>query len=253
MRTVLLAFVAAGAGCAEPELRSTEQASHSWANHHWARTTASFTLRVGDNVTSAWDVYLDTTIGDWSRSQVLELSETAGAASGRRCTATSGRVEVCNATYGRTRWLGVATIWLSGSHITAGTAKLNDTYFNTARYNTPAWRNFVMCQEVGHTLGLDHQDEDFDNEPLGSCLDYSDDPAPNQHPNTHDYDQLEAIYEHLDGTTTIDQLSEPADGNAPLADWGALVASTRDGRHETYVRDLGNDRSLVTFVTWASE
>jgi hypothetical protein len=40
---------------------------------------------------------------------------------------------------------------------------VNDTYFNTPKYDTSAWRNLVMCQEVGHTLGLDHQDEDFDN------------------------------------------------------------------------------------------
>jgi predicted Zn-dependent protease len=60
---------------------------------------------------------------------------------------------------------------VSGSHIVQGTTKVNDTYFNTATYNTRAWRQLVMCQEVGHTFGLDHQDETFNNPNLGSCMD----------------------------------------------------------------------------------
>src|SRR4029453_1923478 len=66
-------------------------------------------------------------------------------------------------------------------------------------YNSNAWRQLVTCQEVGHTFGLDHQDENFTNANLGTCMDYTNDPSTNQHPNQHDYDQLEAIYAHLDG------------------------------------------------------
>ena len=53
---------------------------------------------------------------------------------------------------------------------------MNDSYFNTAKYNTPAWRRLVMCQEVTHDFGLDHQDEIFNNANLGSCMDYTNDP-----------------------------------------------------------------------------
>ena len=105
--------------------------------------------------------------------------------------------------YGNNGWLGIAQIWASGSHITQGVVKLNDTYFNTPTYDTGSWRQFVMCQEIGHTFGLDHQDENFNNANLGSCMDYTNNPSSNQHPNTHDYDQLESIYSHVDGTTTV--------------------------------------------------
>ena len=137
------------------------------------------------------------------------------------------------------------------THITAGTVKLNDTYFNTASYNTPAWRNLVSCQEVGHTLGLDHQDENFDNPNLGTCMDYTSDPSTNQHPNQHDYDELVTIYSHLDSTTTVG-LAAPATkaGNAPSS-WGRVVAGSRASGHSTYVRNDGNGNFLVTFVTWA--
>src|SRR5688572_31754287 len=53
-----------------------------------------------------------------------------------KCRPTAGRIEVCNAAYGNNGWLGIAQIWISGAHITQGTTKLNDTYFNTDTYNT---------------------------------------------------------------------------------------------------------------------
>ncbi len=185
-------------------------ATHSWGRYHWGRTSNPFTLKLGDNVSSAWDPYLATTSADWSQSSVLDTTIVAGATTGSTCAPTTGRVEVCNAAYGNTGWLGVAQIWIvrqgKYQHITKATAKMNDTYFNTAPYNTPAYRNLVMCQEVGHTFGLDHQDENQTNPNLGTCMDYTrdpDGPPSNEHPNQHDYDQLAAIYAHTDSSTTV--------------------------------------------------
>jgi hypothetical protein len=84
--------------------------------------------------------------------------------------------EVCNRKYGFNGWLGVAGIWASGNHITQGYVKLNDSYFNTASYNTAAWRRMVTCQELGHTFGLGHTDETFNNANQGTCMDYTNDP-----------------------------------------------------------------------------
>jgi len=229
-------------------------ANHSWNGYHWARIQNPFALKVGDNVNSTWDSYLDTTVSDWSNSSVLDLTKVAGQSRNtKRCSATSGRVEVCNSTYGSTGWLGVASIWASGSHITQGTVKLNDTYFNTPTYNTPAWRNLVACQEVGHTLGLDHQDENFNNANLGTCMDYTNNPSTNQHPNQHDYDELVTIYSHLDSTTTIGAVPpgfQNADTSTP-AQWGKLIRQSRDGRLGLYMRDFGGGHKIFTFVFWA--
>lgn len=233
---------------------ATLRADHSWGNYHWARTTNPFNLKLGDNLNSTWDAYLTTTSSDWSASRVLNTTIVAGQANPRNCRPTSGRVEVCNSTYGNNGWLGLAQIWASGSHITQGVTKVNDTYFNTAKYNTPAWRNLVMCQEVGHNLGLDHQDENFDNAPLGTCMDYSSDPGPNQHPNAHDYQQLETIYSHLDTSTTVGQAPPPAMGQIDLegpGQWGRLVSSSRNGKAEIYELDFGNGHKIFTFVIWA--
>jgi len=232
---------------------SSLQANHSWGNYHWARTSNPFTLKLGDNVSSAWDGYLATTSSDWSDSIVLNTTIVAGQAKGRNCRPTSGRVEVCNAAYGNNGWLGVAQIWVSGSHIAQGTVRVNDTYFNTSTYNTTAWRNLVMCQEVGHTFGLDHQDENFNNPPLGTCMDYSSDPEPNQHPNAHDYEQLETIYAHLDSTTTVG-LAPPAMNEidfATPAQWGRLIRTSHGGRTAVYELDFGRGHKVFTFVIWA--
>ncbi len=233
-------------------------ADHSWGSYHWARTNNPFTLQLGDNVSAAWDSYLATTSTDWTLSTVLDTTIVAGnAGSPKRCRATSGRVEVCSATYGKTGWLGVASVWASGSHITQSTVKVNDTYFNTATYNTSAWRNLVMCQEVGHAFGLDHQDEAFENPNLGTCMDYTSNPSgppTNEHPNDHDYDQLVTIYQHTDSTTTVasSTATSGAEGGNGRSEWGRAIRTSSDGRTSVFVRELAGRERVFTFVVWAS-
>lgn len=228
------------------------EASHSWGGYHWARTVNSFTLKVGDNVSPAWDSYLNTTVSDWTASSVLDLSKVSGASKGN-CNPTNGRIEVCSKKYGFNGWLGVAQIWVQNTnHIYQAITKVNDSYYNQPAYNTPAWRNIVMCQEVGHALGLDHQDEIFDNSNLGTCMDYTNDPSTNQHPNAHDYAELETIYGHLDGyNSLISTLTTPSHGvgfDTPN-DWG--IELRRQGQIAEYMRTLDNGDTLHTYVIFA--
>src|SRR3989344_1671797 len=167
-------------------LASVAYANHSWDGYHWARTSNPFTLKIGDNVSSTCDPYLNEAITDWSASSVLDLTKVTGSTNPRTCKAKTGQIQDCSERYGNTGWLGIAQIWISGLHITKAITKVNDTYFNTATYNTPAWRRLVMCQEIAHDFGLDHQDENFNNANLGSCMDYTSDPdgpPSNEHPN----------------------------------------------------------------------
>ena len=255
---IVVSLVAASAA-----LPITASATHSWGGYHWARTSNPFMLKLGDNLSGVWDTpfILATTSWDWSQSTVLDTTIVPGSANPKNCRAIAGRVEICNSKYGSTGWLGVAQVWVSGTHITQGTVKVNDTYFNTANYNTTAWRNLVMCQEVGHTLGLDHQDSTFDNPNLGTCMDYTNDPSTNQHPNQHDYDQLATIYTHGDASTTVGQtafsgmmppgLSEN-DFSIP-AQWGTKIRVTNRGWTELYELDLGHGHKVFTFVIRAKE
>ena len=245
-------------------------ASHSWGRYHWARTTTSFTLKLGDNVSDSWDTMLrtasnDPDSNDWSDSSVLDtVVVVPGGTTGITCAPTSGRVEVCSADYGNTNWLGVAQIWITiGSHIAQGTVRNNDFYFKLSQYDTPAWRQLVMCQEIGHTFGLAHQDENFNNANLGTCMDYTSDPdgpPSNENPNQHDYDQLASIYKHKDRFTSVG--AAPA-GTAPAGwanadvhaqeNWGELIGVSANGQESLYMRDFGNGYKIFTFVIWAQE
>jgi hypothetical protein len=224
-------------------------ANHSWGGYHWARTANPFTLQLGDNVTAAWDSYLAKASSDWSKSTVLDTGVVAGASAKKRCAATSGRVEVCNGTYGNNGWLGVATIWLTGgTHITQGTVKVNDTYFSQAAYNNPQERAHVMCQEVGHTFGLDHQSEDGSD--LNTCMDYAAEPqANNTAPNQHDYDELAIIYKHLDSFTTVGT-SSPSLAAKPHATPYKTVR--KDSKKTSTITEYFADGSRrVTGIVWA--
>lgn len=236
-------------------------ADHSWGGYHWARTSNPFILKTGDNVSSVWDAYLDEAIYDWNFSTVLDLAKVTGGTNPRGCRPTAGRIEVCNATYGFNGWLGIAQIWINGLHITQAITKVNDTYFNTSTYNKPEWRRLVMCQELAHDFGLDHQDETFDNPNLGSCMDYTSNPLgppSNEHPNAHDYEQIETIYAHTDSTTTIGAAlpkdMPPAMGQIALdtpAQWGRLVRTNRNGRVQVFEADFGGGHRVITHVFWA--
>ncbi len=241
---------------------SVVYASHSWGEYHWARTGNPFVLKVGKNVSVAWGSHLATAADNWSASEVLDATVVPGQTNPKNCRAVNGRVEVCDSKYGNTGWLGIAQVWVSGSHITQGTVKLNNTYFNTGKYNTPAWRQFVMCQEVGHTFGLDHQDEVFDNQNLGTCMDYTNDPdgavkgqIGNLVPNTHDFEELAAIYGHNDASGILSAGTDAASGaeiglDNP-AEWGKEVRKASDGRGSAYHRDIGHGKGVFTFVIWA--
>lgn len=234
-------------------------ASHSWGTYHWKRTTQELTVPVGDNVDSRWDSYLVTAVSDWNQSTVINSPLVAGSTNPKNCRGVSGTIQVCNAKYGQTGWLGIASISISGGHIVQGTTKLNDTYFDTAQYNTPSWRALVTCQEIGHDYGLGHQDEDFNTDNTASCMDYTNQPAGNEHPDAHDYEQLLAIYNHLESAMTTNfgirnagrgagaGFAEP--GDSP-AQWGRPIRFDRQGRPILFVRDEGPGKTF-THVFWA--
>ena len=250
-------------------ISGSSMADHSWGKYKWKPSNIPFNLNLGNNVDSIWEGYLGSVSTDWSVSTVLDTTVISGSTDPISCNPQSGNVQVCNAAYGDTGWLGLAQIYGRGTSITAGVAKVNDTYFSTAYYNTLAWRRMVMCQEIAHTFGLDHQDETFDNVNLGTCMDYTDDPdgsidgeSSNVYPNQHDYDQLETIYGGSKGgkedggcnpksPKCNSVASYPGNSAHGHAQWGRLVSG--HGGVETYEKDLGNGDKLITHVIWTLE
>ena len=254
-------------------------ASHAWGTYHWRRTAAQVTPPVTMNISGAWPTYASRVMSDWNASQYIESPWSYGSIStAKRCTSATGQIEVCNSTYGQNGWLGIAGISLSGGHIIKGYTKLNDTYYNTAKYNTPAWRRMVFCQEVGHDYGLGHVNETFTDPNTGSCMDYTNDPSgtagtngnlSNEYPNSHDYSMLASIYAHLDSPASLFGDDITADAARPktveeyMADadqWGTPVAFDADGRPSVFFLRVAPDHNGIkhdketarlTHVFWA--
>jgi hypothetical protein len=221
-------------------------AVHSWNGYHWARTTTQIAPPVVNITNSTWSARVATAVSDWNASTVIQSPLTNTTGNSRTCKPQAGKILVCNAAYGQTGWLGIASIWLSGGHISQGTTKLNDTYYAPgSQYDTPAWRQAVTCQEIGHDYGLAHQDEDFSTDATNSCMEYTSVPAGNEHPDQHDYDQLLSIYNHTDSAAAAAP-SRTLPSQAPIgnsrADWGRQI-----GDH-TFERDLGNGVKVITDV-----
>ncbi len=251
------ALALAGVASVATIVAAPATANHSWGGYHWARTANPFTIKLGDNLTTAeWKGDLATASSDWSVdsrfNNPLNTTIVPGQSVNKRCKPTSGRVEVCNGNYGFNGWLGLAQIWLSGGHIVQGVSKMNDSYFNTSTYNIPTEKLHVMCQEVGHTFGLGHQDESGAS--LNTCMDYYHNADANDtlstHPNDHDYEELAIIYAHLDSTTTIGAAS--AHGLATSEDARAERTERTDRiTDSTIVETFADGSQRITHIFWA--
>ncbi len=231
-------------------------ANNAWGDYHWDGSSTPVRLGLEDNLSSDWTGVLGNVETDWDDSTVLSL-DLVLADQPSNCVdplgitvpANLGLTEVCNESYGENGWLGVARIWLEsdGVHISAAITAVNDSYLGPgAAYDNANARQHVLCQEVGHTFGLDHQKSPRKQTCMNAQwgLTSSSFVSPNQ----HDYDQLASIYAHLDGTS---------DGNG--GNGGGQCDKKPDHPkcqagspgHSFEVERLANGQIMLTWITWA--
>ena len=280
-----LIVLAALALIAATALAGSASANHAWGKYHWARTSSdgSLSLVLHNNTGSPWGSMLGTASGQWSAASMLNttVNSTNKQAAGH-CDPTLGRVEVCNDDYGDNGWLGLAQIWVyrGGSHIAQGVVQLNDYYFSGGGssyiYNNSAEMQHVVCQEVGHTFGLDHQSESGAS--LDTCMDYyhntSSADVKSTTPNAGDFGELTCIYDpnwnHKKLTTPVSttyaNYTHTCRGTGHVDSFdsaGAQAGSYFPGARASfapgtqvaknqYVEHLPDGGLLVTFVTPAN-
>lgn len=184
-------------------------ASNSWNGYHWADGPSdphdgSIGLTLVDDLT-AYGTEYSAVFADWNGAPgPLTLTSSVGVGRPAACdnvgtdpagAAILGTVHVCNDAYGKNGWLGLARIWLAADgHIEAGVALMNDSYLlepDSVYNDEVAWQH-VLCQEVGHTFGLDHQASPKNQSCMNDRWGLTN--TSFMSPNQHDYDTLNEIY-----------------------------------------------------------
>ena len=269
-------------------------ANHSWSTYHWAISAPNTSFAVYTALTQPYwrsmvdasgnqhDI-IDEARRDWGNSASdpnptdgtvytnylrPQFAGTRPQSEARKCNPIVGAVFVCSESYGYRGWLGIATVWLNGNHISQATTKLNESYHNSGTYSSYSWRAAVACQEIGHDFGLGHQDEDFNTDRTESCMEYTNLPASNATPDWHDFQQLQTIYDaHIAGNESsggggrpggradpfaFREVGKPALGANPVSseDWGTAVGFDAHGRPNVFELELRPGYRKVTHVTW---
>ncbi len=172
-------------------LASPALATHSWNGYHWSSDNLTPTVTGETSLADVSDV-----VDDWVNLGTIKPTYTGPG---------SGDIKVV-AKRGNPNWIGLAQIKIdSDGHIVEGKVTLNSAYANYNNGNGTAniWKH-VLCQEVGHILGLQHSSQE-------TCMnDAFETLGVYTTPGGHDDVQLNTIYDdHVD---VVGGTSDPDDG-----------------------------------------
>jgi hypothetical protein len=172
------------------------------------------TLRIVDNLSadSDWHAYLSRYVAEWDDGvpDAVSLDLLVDVEYDPMCRGIVRTMMVCNGNYGPTEWNGINQILTKDGYILSSIARMNDYYLNGTNNAT---KGYTMCHELGHGLGLGHSDENFHNYDMGNCMDYTNHPEYNLHPDEYNFLILEGMY----GNVTDD------DGGANDGEYNGVV------------------------------
>lgn len=229
---------------------SEDHNTHQWNGYHWTKQSDNERkVIIRDSLSStSYANKLGNVISDWGQSAkfkfVRQQAET-DATTRLNCPMPTyyGRVRVCNHSDYTFSGAGIARIrYNSESHIQKGTVRVKNSVTSTAQRP-------LLCQEVGHTLGLDHRGT------TNSCM-YQDAGSASASPDAHDYEQLSNQTHHHGGEAdTGGSLSDLDTGGGVLDGCTSTLVCSEVSSHghtfttRTSIRELPNGGGIVT-VEW---
>ena len=227
----------------------------------WPNQGNGVMLDVVNALDPRWHDMFNMGISDWDNGypDSLTLVPTVAMIPDPECSAIQGVVKVCNSNYGATPWKGQAEVFINQdtNTILAASARLNEYYLTE---KNRAEMQYAMCHELGHTWGVHHTDENFNNRDLGNCMDYTNRHSKNLHPDFSNFKFLHALYGLVPGAqpyaapTTTPQVTAPTPAPAPPIGGGVNLptnGNTDQKEDKKDKKDKGDRRILHApdFVT----
>ncbi len=219
---------------------------------HWPHSTVPFQLTLINSAGPAvWNTHIKNALSDWQQAGPISYRKITGERIGS-CELYPEAINVCSFKDANTWFLayGQYVSWSATGHIIAANMAFNDAAYNgSTEFNSPAWRNYIVCGYLGWTSGIN-----FKPNPAGkstSCMEWSagsNTVANQQHPDRDDLGNMKVLYNHRDDNSSSGFSSKTAQANnrTTPAQWGQKVGVSGDGLVETYKLDLGDGYQLVT-------
>jgi hypothetical protein len=159
------------------------------------------TVRINNALDPSYHSFFTTSIQNWENATQFGVPDsirfdvsTIGPSSSACEDGIFGEIVVCNADYGQTKWVGIELSVTDGGNMLKSIVKINDYYLS----RVPAvYKQYTLCHEIGHSIGLEHQDENFYNKGTQSCMDYTAYVQDSTQPNKIDYGKLTQLYGKL--------------------------------------------------------
>jgi len=201
-------------------------------------------MKIYNALSEDWYSYLDQAVQDWGNGPPKSLSlSTEIVPYDFDCSPIKGHIKACNGNYGYTDWKGINESILIDGYIVSSTVRLNDFFMKAA---TSGSRQYTICHELGHGFGLPHNDENFFNKDLGSCLDYTVRPEQNQQPSAYDFERLAELYGAISsGRRSLDRIHPGSLSFPKISSNKKWVSFKRNKYSEDQVMDLGNGYKIL--------
>lgn len=136
---------------------------------------------------------------DYSRSKSVSLEFTTVPYEVLCGPPKMGELKLCSGNFGDTDWIGSTILFMKEDFIVSALIRINE---RSLRLASDSLLQYVLCHQVGHTLGVLHNDAEFSSP---SCMkDFGEnvildgniirDNEELQHPNSDDLDYLETLH-----------------------------------------------------------
>ena len=204
----------------------------------WPNNGQGLTLTILNAMDDSWQTELKVAVDNWEAGDPVDplTFVTERIPHEVSCSPVDGKLKICNGNYGPTRWRGINEVVLNRrtNEIVNSIAKMNEYYLPSI--GSKDQRLYTLCHELGHGFGLPHWDEDFYNEDMGNCMDYTSRPGNNKQPDASNFIYLGSLYGNVTSSALTSQSLSSGGGNGDGGNGGGggnkKSKSTRGRRHQ---------------------